>query len=397
VVYLAPELRSEELRAIEAIEELQRELRWRVAEPKRWYGNLRRRIFARAVQGSNSIEGYNASLEDVMAAVDNQAPIDADLDTYLALEGYRDAMTYVLQLAEDRAGMEVDETLIKALHFMMLKHELNKCPGRYRPGVIYVRREPSGEVVYEGPDADTLPSLMAELVDSLASHDLPALVAAAMAHLNLVMIHPFKDGNGRMARCLQTFVLARENIVAPVFSSIEEYLGRNTEAYYSVLAEVGRGGWHPSNEARLWVRFCLNAHYQQTRTQLWRIQEAEALWDRCEHLAREHRLPERVVGPLCDSARGLTLRNPSYRTTVLESTGDGIDVQTASRDLRALVEVGLLESRGETRGRLYVGTLVLRQVHTEVRAMKPRRETVDLFPPESQLNLLTEDSPNEPR
>lgn len=66
-----------------------------------------------------------------------------------------------------------------------------------------------------------------------------------MAHLNLVMIHPFSDGNGRMARCLQTLVLAREGILEPEFSSIEEYLGRNTQDYYSVLAETSEGSWHP--------------------------------------------------------------------------------------------------------------------------------------------------------
>jgi Fic family protein len=50
-----------------------------------------------------------------------------------------------------------------------------------------------------------------------------------MAHLNLVMIHPFRDGNGRMARCLQSVVLAREGVLSPVFMSVEEYLGRNTQ------------------------------------------------------------------------------------------------------------------------------------------------------------------------
>ncbi len=62
-----------------------------------------------------------------------------------------------------------------------------------------------------------------------------------MAHLNLTMIHPFKDGNGRMARALQTLVLSREGIVSPVFSSIEEWLGKNTLPYYNILAETGEG------------------------------------------------------------------------------------------------------------------------------------------------------------
>ena len=67
------------------------------------------------------------------------------------------------------------------------------------------------------------------------------MVRGAMAHLNLTMINPFKDGNGRISRALQTLVLAREGILHPVFCSIEEWLGRVTAEYYAVLAEVGQG------------------------------------------------------------------------------------------------------------------------------------------------------------
>lgn len=55
-----------------------------------------------------------------------------------------------------------------------------------------------------------------------------------MVHLNLV-IRPFKDGNGRMARFLQSYVLAADGTLAPVFLSVEEYLGQNTQEYYDVL------------------------------------------------------------------------------------------------------------------------------------------------------------------
>jgi Fic family protein len=381
MTYMIPRLGDPESAAIERIEELGRELRWRVAEPRRWFGNLRRQIFARAVQGSNSIEGYNASLEDVLAVVEDEETIEASTDTILALQGYRDAMTYVLQLAEEKDHLNLDETLIKSLHYMMLKHDLTMRPGRWRIGPIFVRRDPENEIVYEGPEPELVPALMHDLVESANAGSDPPLVQAAMAHLNLVMIHPFKDGNGRMARCLQTLVLARESIVAPVFSSIEEYLGRNTEAYYAVLGEVGQGSWHPSNDARPWIRFCLNAHYQQAQTLIWRMREAESLWERCEAIAASRRLPERVIGPLCDAARGLRLRNSSYRTAGGESFGAEIDVQTASRDLRTLVAAGLLITRGETRGRYYWGAPDLRREFQEIRADRPKRTTTDLFQP----------------
>ena len=99
---------------------------------------MRRLAFARAVQGSNSIEGYDASLDDVAAAVEGEPTLDANEETQFALAGYRDAMTYVLQLA--RSGEPtVDEGLLLSLHFMMIKHDLSKNPGQWRPGDIFVR------------------------------------------------------------------------------------------------------------------------------------------------------------------------------------------------------------------------------------------------------------------
>ena len=220
---------------------------------------------ARAIQGSNSIEGYDAPLDDAAAVDLGEEPLDADEETRLALKGYRDAMTYVLQLAGDPA-FEYSEQLLKSLHFMMASYDLQNRPGLWRAGSIYVRKEETGEVVYEGADIDDVPQLIRELVGRLNDEtDPPPMVRAGMAHLNLVMIHPFRDGNGRMARCLQTLVLAREGILSPVFCSIEEYLGRDTQTYYDVLAEVGAGSWHPERNATPWIRFILTAHLRQAR------------------------------------------------------------------------------------------------------------------------------------
>jgi Fic family protein len=377
-IFSSPELDDVDREVLRLIDSLREQMRPRVGEPRRWASNLRRMTLARAVQGSNSIEGYHASLDDVAAVVDDEPTLDASDETRLALLGYRDAMTYILQLVRDPAS-RVDEGLLKALHFMMLKHDLGKSPGHWRPGYIGVRREETGEIVYEGPDAELVPSLVAALVDQLAADDGPVLVRAAMAHLNLVMIHPYRDGNGRMGRALQTLVLAREQIVAPVFSSIEEYLGRNTQAYYDVLAEVGQGTWNPHRSARPWVRFCLTAHYRQAKTHLRRIEEIEDLWRRCSALAERHALSERSVGGLIEVALGFRLRNGSYRHLSESTSGESISELTASRDLKAMVDRGLLEPVGERRGRYYTASPVVRELHEQVRATRPPRDRYDPF------------------
>lgn len=347
-------------------------------EPRRWTGGLRRMLGALAVQASNSIEGYNATLSDVVAAADGDSPLEADEATRHAVSGYHDAMTYVLQLAHDPTAT-IDEGLLRSLHFMMLKHDLAKNPGLWRPGDIVVRREDTREIAYQGPPNDSIPELVDGMLAELEDSNAPLLIRAAMAHLNLVMIHPYSDGNGRMARCLQTLVLAREQISAPVFSSIEEYLGRNTRAYYEILAEVGNGAWHPESDARPWVRFCLTAHYRQAKSVIRRVQAFEKMWAIAAELAEARRLPERCVGPICEAAYGVRVRRATYRSNVEVTYGEAIPDQTASRDLRALVTAGLFLPIGNTRGRFYVSSDELTAVWRSVRSQRPPRADDDPF------------------
>lgn len=370
MLFRAPDITEAEARALRRIDDVRRSLRFYVGEPRRWSGVLRRTSFARAIQASNSIEGYNVTLEDAVAAVEGEDPLDAGSEAWEAVVGYRNAMTYVLQLAND-PHFTLDPSFLRSLHYMMMSYDLTKNPGRWRPGGIFVQNSRTGEMVYEGPDGDSVPGLMQELVDGLREDpgDQPALIRAAMAHLNLLMIHPFSDGNGRMARALQTLVLAREGILAPQFSSIEEDLGRNTAEYYDVLAEVGGGRWRPEGDARPWIRFTLTAHYRQAQTQLRRVKESEALGTRLEQEVRKRGLPERTVPALFDAAYGRRLRRSGYRSVLLDETLE-VSEAVASRDLRALVGAGLLEARGEKRGRFYVASSELRAMRDSVRRPK---------------------------
>jgi Fic family protein len=199
------------------------------------------------------------------------------------------------------------------------------------------------------------------LADLNETSEVPRIVKAAMAHLNLVMIHPFSDGNGRMALCLQTLVLARGGVLAPQFSSIEEYLGRNTRAYYDILAEAGAGSWHPERDARPWIRFCLTAHFRQASTLLQRTRDLQRLWDALEEETAKKGLPDRTLLALSDAAIGLRVRNATYRP--IAEISDNL----ASRDLKSLVEHGLLVPEGEKRGRYYVASEALKTIRARTR------------------------------
>lgn len=365
MLFETPALTGQESEILGLIDRIRTSLRHQLPAQRRWVGLLRRVTLARAIRGSNSIEGYNVTLDDAVAAVADGEPIDAERESWLAVLAYRDAMSYVLQLADD-AHFRYDESLIRSLHYMLLRYDPAKSPGRWRPGTIHVQDDRTGEIVYTGPDAVVVPELMASLVRALqdppASH--PPVVHAAMAHLNLTMIHPFRDGNGRMARCLQTLVLARGGILDGVFSSIEEYLGENTDAYYAVLADVGAGSWQPTRDARPWLRFVLTAHYRQALTLVRRAEESERRWDAVTAEVRRLGLPERASSALFNASMGFRLRNATYRelTEVTEAT--------AGRDLRALTQVGLLEAIGDRRARIYVPSARLRQLDQGIRTAR---------------------------
>ena len=65
-IYAIPDVQPPEMAALERIEDLRRQLRYRVAEPRRWVGSVRRVLSARAIQGSNGIEGYNVRLRTLL-------------------------------------------------------------------------------------------------------------------------------------------------------------------------------------------------------------------------------------------------------------------------------------------------------------------------------------------
>ncbi len=383
MLFRSPQLDARERDVLDAVERLHAELRINMREPQRWMGSLRRDAVARSIQGSNSIEGYNASLDDAAAVEMGEEPLEASASTASALKGYRDAMTFVLQQAtEDRFAY--NDQLIKSLHFMMVGFDLTARPGRWRVGPIYVENQSTREIRYEGADAADVADLMTELFQAMNESAInppgsgdSAIVAAAMAHLNLVMVHPFRDGNGRMARCLQTLVLAREGIRHPEFSSIEEYLGSNTEAYYDVLRRVGGDRWDPSRDARQWVRFILTAHLRQGQTVQKRFVEGQRLWFEIERLVEQHSLPERTFHALYAAASRYRVRNATYRALV--SPEAPITEATASRDLRLLSDTGLLTSVGEKRSRHYVAGPALRQLADQIRSSRVSAIETDPF------------------
>jgi Fic family protein len=340
--------------------------------PREWLGGVRKRAVAGAIRGSNSIEGYTVDLTQASAILDGATvPASVPEDTREAVTGYRDALTWVLRTPE-MGYFTHGETVISLLHFMMMRFFKGKSPGLYRrTGIVVTGNDPLAPA-YVGPPAEQVHTLMAELVEWLNAGDLDAhpLIRASMAHLNLVSIHPWPDGNGRMSRCLHTLVLALAGRTHPEFSSIEEWLGNqlNTLAYYEALQFRRR--FEPSADAHEWIRFCLRAHHEQAQIVDRRLKLGAAMWHAIVDLVARLGLHTRTTSALYDAATD-QLRRDHYQET------EGVSRDQSIRDIRKLEQAGLVTSVGYGATLHYIAAGELKEIlQREMAAL-----TAPLVPP----------------
>ncbi|MFF1820330.1 Fic family protein [Kribbella sp. NPDC058245] len=353
MLYPTPALTSEDQRVLDDIERMREALRHQVhASPAKWTAGLRKFLTADAVAASNSIEGFKVATVDVEDLIAGERDVEVSEENRAETLAYQRTMSYI-QAVPDVADFSYSKGLLNALHWMLQghRHGPRKPAGQWRRGPVYVTdaRDPS-IAAYTAPEAEQVPGLIQEFVDWLNVEDgTHPLVRAAMAHLHLVSIHPWADGNGRMSRSLQTLLIAREGVLAPEFSSIESWLGRpgNTWDYYRELNSRG-SEYLPDQDVSSWLRFNLTAYHQQAQTVQNRLDRSARVWEALAVHARSSGLDERMVTALHDVAMAGRVRRSRYEHA------EGLNLQQAQRDLRDLVAAQVLQPVGRTRARYYI-------------------------------------------
>lgn len=352
MLFPTPSLDAADRAVLAQVDGMRERLRHQVQSgPGKWTAGLRKFLTADAVAASNSIEGFRVSTQDVQDLMDGERDVDVSDEDREETLAYQRMMTYAQSL-HDVTDFEYSKGLLNALHWMLQghRHTRNKPAGQWRRRPVYVT-DPRDPLVaaYTAPDADDVPDLMAELIGWLNNGDgVHPLIRAAMAHLHLVSIHPWADGNGRMSRSLQTLLIAREGVLAPEFSSIEAWLGRpgNTWEYYRELRRRG-ATYRPDQDVSGWIRFNLTAYHQQAQAVQHRMDQSAAVWELVAAFAVTGQLAERMVSALHDVAVVGRVRRARYEQA------EGLTLQQAQRDLRELVAAGVLTPVGRTRARYY--------------------------------------------
>jgi Fic family protein len=189
---------------------------------------------------SNAIEGNTLSPVETTLVIEQGITISGKpLKDHLEALDHYDAIRYVRELA--RHDTPLTESDVRNLHRLVMQRSAPEIAGQYADLPRYVRTE-TGRHTFPSPAE--IPAFMADFAKWLGpAPDTPD--TAFEAHLRLVGIHPFNDGNGRMARLLMNLVLIRggyppiavrpEDRVDYIHSLQQEQTGQGAESFYALL------------------------------------------------------------------------------------------------------------------------------------------------------------------
>ena len=214
------------------------------------------------------------------------------------------------------------------------------------PMQVVSRHGVAERVHFEAPSAERLPSeidsFLGWLNDDAGAP--PPLVRAALAHLRFLTLHPFDDGNGRIARTLTEWLLARTERSELRFYSLSSRIQREKEAYYDELQRV-QGGTMDATRWILWFAGCHSRAVEDAEAQLSSIFRKAAFW-RLHADAGFGANQRAMLNRLLDGFTG-------HLTSTKWSTLCKVSQDTAAREIADLVRRGVLVRRGQARATHY--------------------------------------------
>lgn len=176
-------------------------------------------------------------------------------------------------------------------------------------------------------------------------NDLDGVIKAGLAHLWLVTIHPFDDGNGRIARAVGDMALARSEQTHQRFYSLSSQIQLERSDYYDILEKTQKGDLDVTTWL-LWFLACLQRAIDKADETLSSVVQKARFWDQIANV----RLNERQVKVLNRMLDGFEGNLTTTKWAKLTKCSQ----DTAYRDILALIELGVLKSEGAGRGTIYV-------------------------------------------
>ncbi|MCW3105143.1 MAG: Fic family protein [Bacteroidetes bacterium] len=191
------------------------------------------------------------------------------------------------------------------------------------------------KVHYEAPGAETLEQEMNVFLEWFnTEHTIDAVLKSAIAHLWFVTVHPFDDGNGRIARAIADMQLARADGDRQRFYSMSAQIRLERNDYYSILERTQQGTLNITDWLE-WFLNCLDRSLNVTDDSLRRVLSKTKFWDRHAQTSVNER-QRMLINKLFDGFTGKL--NSSKWAKIAKCSTD-----TALRDINDLLQKNILE------------------------------------------------------
>lgn len=197
--------------------------------PKSIVSRLREEMLVEWTYNSNAIEGNTLTLRETkLALLEGITVRNKSLTEYLEAVNHKDAIAFVEELAS--AKHKISERNIREIHSLVLKEIDQEYAGKYRDMNVRIAGS-----AHTPPDSVKVKELMRKFIKTKLNSKEHPVVEAALAHHELVSIHPFVDGNGRTARLLMNLILIKQGYFPAVI------LKNDRLKYYDVLENAHKG------------------------------------------------------------------------------------------------------------------------------------------------------------
>ena len=214
---------------------------------------------------------------------------------------------------------------------------------------VVVKNNQTGQVSFRPPEASLISPQIKDLlafIESPKNQDIHPVLKSGIVHYELVRIHPFLDGNGRVARALSTLILFLEGYDIRKFFSLEEYFDKNAQDYYSALQSVAKN----NGDLTRWLEYFT----QGLAIELSKIKE------KVEKISVDGKLRERLGGkPLLLTDRQLKIIEYVQKTGYLQNQAFAelfpmVSEDTILNELKALLKNGIIRKQGITKAAKYI-------------------------------------------
>lgn len=334
---------------LEEIERLKCRIERQLIMPKHeeW---LRREAFIRTAYSSTMVENVTITEEEMEKAVKPYHFTDF-LRERVDVANYTRALNFVDYLSDiPDAGIPVlNEGTIMQIQWQLMSgiHDTHLQPGKYRTEPNWIVDQ--GIRVYEPPSHIDVPILMREFSEWLmANEKISPVIKAGIAHLHLVAIHPFVDGNGRTARLLATLLLQKAGYGFRKLLSLDAYYQRNRDKYIDALRSSLGKNYNQGYESTKWLDFFTMSIVVQAGSLEERLTDWRMLLEKIHEGWKKTGLNDRQIDGLIYANR------TGYLTRKFYAEITNVSLITASRDIAGMVKAGLLKPEGKARNLKYI-------------------------------------------